>query len=904
MAVPQQPAQRGNTTKSIGHYVLGKTIGEGTFGKVKLGRHILSGERVAVKILEKEKIVEVADVERIAREVHILKLIRHPHIVQLYEIIETRGQLYLIMEYASGGELFDYIVAHGRVQEAEACRFFHQIIAGVEKVHAMNVVHRDLKPENLLLDEHKCIKIVDFGLSNVFREGQLLQTACGSPCYAPPEMVAGMAYVPGMCDLWSCGVILFALVCGYLPFEDQNTNNLYTKILAADYTAPAFISKSVKELIAGLLTVDPNQRYTIAHVRAHPWYRQVPESSVQPRELAPGQLGLDEDVLRELDAYGFPREYAVRCLELNKHNHLTTTYYLLVDKRRRVLEQLSLAPGSATDGAHAPRAAHSNAADADASAGVFRPSAQAADARVPAAAGRGAEAHGGASARAAPASPRGGGTRVDRWSPSPDRGVSPQTGRAAPSALRPLSARAGAPAAEAAGAVGTPSGHTAQSAQGTEAARGTQAAHGAQVAQSAQANHGSPPNQRGAQAPQGAASGQGAQATHSVQAAQGAQAAHGEQAPQGAPATHTPQANRGVQPPPGMHAPSTQGAHCAAPVGSQATTHAAASGPRGVPPVRPQCDPVQRGGYPRAVVPSTSPLSAREARPDARDLRTPDLRNPLSAREPRPHGIAAVTAMPTTPRGIIGVAAQRTAVERRISGGSTASSAKAGHPEVATAACSPQTSTVPGASTPRPLAPKTPGRDSPVVTPLAGVPPLLASMPSPGEAGPAPSKDHPAPPAGPGAGLASVRSISRPTESSRRRAAVHPSTAATEVPPSPRPAARCCIPQAVSMGTPQRAEGPSTPLSSRREHPVTHTMSVTPRGVQTAALGQKRVATSVGPGGGQGSSGHAPAAYPSARVSVGAAVSAAAGAAGGTAARAPMGAWPTGATRTVRPGVR
>jgi len=338
-------------TKSIGHYILGKTIGEGTFGKVKLGTHILTGERVAVKVLEKERIVEVADVERVAREVHILKLIRHPHIVQLYEIIETRRQLYLIMEYASGGELFDYIVANGRVHEPEACCFFHQIIAGVEKIHAMNIVHRDLKPENLLLDDHRNIKIVDFGLSNVFRDGQLLKTACGSPCYAAPEMIAGHNYVPYLTDLWSCGVILFALVCGYLPFEDQNTAALYKKILDANYRPPKFITEAVRGLIAGLLTTDPHRRFTIPMVRAHPWYRQLPESSVKPRDLVPGQNGLEEDVLRDLDSFGFPRDYAVRCLELNKHNHVTTTYYLLAEKKRRMLDRLDqLIPGG--DAAH------------------------------------------------------------------------------------------------------------------------------------------------------------------------------------------------------------------------------------------------------------------------------------------------------------------------------------------------------------------------------------------------------------------------------------------------------------------------------------------------------------------------------------------------------------------------
>eukprot|EP00929_Paragymnodinium_shiwhaense_P047984 TRINITY_DN24327_c0_g1_i1.p1 TRINITY_DN24327_c0_g1~~TRINITY_DN24327_c0_g1_i1.p1 ORF type:complete len:855 (-),score=194.10 TRINITY_DN24327_c0_g1_i1:279-2843(-) len=320
--------------KSIGHYILGKTIGEGTFGKVKLGTHILTGEKVAVKILEKERIVDVADVERVAREIHILKLIQHPHVIQLYEIIETPRQLYLITEYCSGGELFDHIVASGRVKEREACRFFHQIIGGVEQIHRQNVVHRDLKPENLLLDDQKNIKIVDFGLSNTFQDGQLLKTACGSPCYAAPEMIAGQRYVPNRCDIWSCGVILFALVCGYLPFEDQNTSALYRKILNAEYQAPKFISDAVRDLVARMLTTDPEQRITIPRIRAHPWYQQISEASHCIPE-SEGERVLDEEALDQLDHFGFPRDYAVRCLQMNKHNHVTTTYYLLVEKKRR-----------------------------------------------------------------------------------------------------------------------------------------------------------------------------------------------------------------------------------------------------------------------------------------------------------------------------------------------------------------------------------------------------------------------------------------------------------------------------------------------------------------------------------------------------------------------------------------
>mmetsp|Transcript_58000 Transcript_58000/g.154550 ORF Transcript_58000/g.154550 Transcript_58000/m.154550 type:complete len:767 (-) Transcript_58000:400-2700(-) len=331
-------------TKSIGHYILGKTIGEGTFGKVKLGTHILTDEKVAVKILEKERIVDVADVERVAREIHILKLIQHPHVIQLYEIIETPRQMYLIMEYCSGGELFDHIVACGRVEESEACRFFHQIIAGVELIHSMSVVHRDLKPENLLLDEQKNIKIVDFGLSNTFHDGQLLKTACGSPCYAAPEMIAGLRYVPSRCDLWSCGVILFALVCGYLPFEDPNTAALYQKILTADYQVPQFASQGAKELIAGLLNINSERRFTVEQVRAHPWYNQIAEASF-PLAHDRNERDLEEDILDQLDRFGFPRDYAVKCVQMNKHNHVTTTYYLLAEKKRRMADRLP-SPGA------------------------------------------------------------------------------------------------------------------------------------------------------------------------------------------------------------------------------------------------------------------------------------------------------------------------------------------------------------------------------------------------------------------------------------------------------------------------------------------------------------------------------------------------------------------------------
>lgn len=165
--------------------------------------------------------------QRVSREIEILKMIRHPNIIQLFEIIETPKQLFLIMEYVSGGELFDYIVKKQKLPESESAKFFQQIICGVEYLHELGIVHRDLKPENLLLDYQNNLKLVDFGLSNTYKQGETLKTACGSPCYAAPEMIEGKNYLGSRVDIWSCGVILFAMVAGYLPFEDKDTGKLY-----------------------------------------------------------------------------------------------------------------------------------------------------------------------------------------------------------------------------------------------------------------------------------------------------------------------------------------------------------------------------------------------------------------------------------------------------------------------------------------------------------------------------------------------------------------------------------------------------------------------------------------------------------------------------------------------------
>jgi len=330
-------------------------VGEGTFGKVKLGTHQKTQEKVAVKILEKDKVQSYPDVQRVIRELQILKLLRHPHIIHLYEIIENNKRLYLIMEYADGGELFTHISKRTRIPEREAVGLFRQIISGVDKIHMMNVVHRDMKPENVLLDSWNNVKIIDFGLSNRFTQHQKLNTACGSPCYAPPEMIQGKEYVPQLCDVWSCGVILFAVICGYLPFDDRKTSGLYKKIENGDYQCPDHCSEGVRDLLSKILQPDPAKRYTIDRIRRNPWFnsselvKRSPElkfldygcglHSCRPccNWYRPGcSDDLDETIVEQLTKMGFDIEETKDCLRRNKRNPVTASYYLLLERKTRL----------------------------------------------------------------------------------------------------------------------------------------------------------------------------------------------------------------------------------------------------------------------------------------------------------------------------------------------------------------------------------------------------------------------------------------------------------------------------------------------------------------------------------------------------------------------------------------
>uniref|UniRef100_K1Q1C5 non-specific serine/threonine protein kinase n=1 Tax=Magallana gigas TaxID=29159 RepID=K1Q1C5_MAGGI len=325
-----------NAQVKIGHYILGDTLGIGTFGKVKIATHQLTNHKVAVKILNRQKIKSLDVVSKIKREIQNLKLFRHPHIIKLYQVISTPTDIFMVMEYVSGGELFDYIVKHGKLKEPEARRFFQQIISGVDYCHRHMVVHRDLKPENLLLDSSLNVKIADFGLSNMMHDGEFLRTSCGSPNYAAPEVISGKLYAGPEVDIWSCGVILYALLCGTLPFDDEHVPTLFRKIKSGIFAVPDYLNKEVVSLLCLMLQVDPLKRATIAQIRDHDWFQKDLPTYLFPSPQDQDASIVEMDVIREICEKFGVTEYEVQraLLSNDPHDQLNIAYHLIVDNRR------------------------------------------------------------------------------------------------------------------------------------------------------------------------------------------------------------------------------------------------------------------------------------------------------------------------------------------------------------------------------------------------------------------------------------------------------------------------------------------------------------------------------------------------------------------------------------------
>ncbi|EIW68573.1 hypothetical protein TREMEDRAFT_31675 [Tremella mesenterica DSM 1558] len=280
---PQGYAHGPPKQAKVGQYIIGRTLGTGTFGKVKLATHAITGHLVALKLINRSKITTPDMNARVKREIQYLKVLRHPHIIKLYEVITTPTDVIMVMEYA-GEELFNYIVSKGKggMSEDEARRFFQQMIGAIEYCHRHHIVHRDLKPENLFLDSRHNIKIGDFGLSNLMTDGDFLKTSCGSPNYAAPEVISGKLYSGPEIDVWSAGVIMYVLLCGKLPFDDDHIPTLFKKIESGHFRIPSNLSPGAVHLLERMLNVDPVKRATIAEIREMPFFQQDLPRYLQP----------------------------------------------------------------------------------------------------------------------------------------------------------------------------------------------------------------------------------------------------------------------------------------------------------------------------------------------------------------------------------------------------------------------------------------------------------------------------------------------------------------------------------------------------------------------------------------------------------------------------------------------
>uniref|UniRef100_A0A8D3CYW7 Serine/threonine-protein kinase BRSK2-like n=1 Tax=Scophthalmus maximus TaxID=52904 RepID=A0A8D3CYW7_SCOMX len=348
MSSSGKDANSGHYANYVGPYRLEKTLGKGQTGLVKLGIHCVTCQKVAVKIVNREKLSESV-LMKVEREIAILKLIEHPHVLKLHDVYENKKYLYLVLEHVSGGELFDYLVKKGRLTPKEARKFFRQIISALDFCHSHSICHRDLKPENLLLDEKNNIRIADFGMASLQVGESLLETSCGSPHYACPEVIRGEKYDGRKADAWSCGVILFALLVGALPFDDDNLRNLLEKVKLGVFHMPHFIPPDCQNLLRGMIEVDAGKRMTLEQIQKHTWYlagknEPEPEQPV-PRKVAIRTLAaaeeIDPDVLESMHSLGCFRDKDKLTKDLlsEDDNQEKMIYFLLLDRKERYPSQ-------------------------------------------------------------------------------------------------------------------------------------------------------------------------------------------------------------------------------------------------------------------------------------------------------------------------------------------------------------------------------------------------------------------------------------------------------------------------------------------------------------------------------------------------------------------------------------
>ena len=319
--------------KQIGDYTLGTELGSGAFGKVVLGKHILTNEPVAIKILDKMILSHTPDdYQSVRQEINILKSVKHKHIVQLYDVLQTSRHIFIIMEYCEGKDLLDYILTKSKLSEEESLKYFHQLINALFYLHSQNIAHRDIKIDNMLLDRNRDLKLVDFGLSTKYPDDNLLDQPCGTVVYAAPEVLQGREYHGMLADVWSSGIVLYGMLSGYLPFGEQDDEINRLNIIAGKINYPSYFGPCVKDLLMHMLDLDPMTRYTLQEVRNHPWFNSVDYKLIPGIIIGYNLIPVDEKILDLCVTYNCDRNKVKESVINNKYNSESALYYLLIKK--------------------------------------------------------------------------------------------------------------------------------------------------------------------------------------------------------------------------------------------------------------------------------------------------------------------------------------------------------------------------------------------------------------------------------------------------------------------------------------------------------------------------------------------------------------------------------------------
>ena len=327
----------------IGNFEFEKRIGEGAFATVWKGHHTMTNSPVAIKIMKKESIDTPAAQTRFIREISLLKKMRHPFIAQFYQMVEDETYYYIVMEYVENGNLLEHVNNNGRLNEEQARRYFAQLISALEYLHIdQKVAHRDLKCENVLLDKYHNIRLIDFGLSNVFSElNPELKTACGSPAYAAPEMIKGNTYTIAA-DIWSAGILLYAIVVGTLPYDDDNIQRLLQKIVFTECNYPSFVSPQLTDLLQKMLNKDPDNRITLEMIKSHPWFSTTEYNNMMNLSIMKTNDGtnksIDRDIVEQINQLGLDTSQLHSSLLSNELTSLTSLYWLL--ERQKLTEEM------------------------------------------------------------------------------------------------------------------------------------------------------------------------------------------------------------------------------------------------------------------------------------------------------------------------------------------------------------------------------------------------------------------------------------------------------------------------------------------------------------------------------------------------------------------------------------